>query len=390
MRILILLLYIIMQLFCGDNFAQIDDNEKQSLVLDLSDFDNSARHWYFIKDKDKIIEPLSDQQKYLPEDYVAIANNILLFQKENGGWPKNYDMQAVLTEEQKISVLKDKNRLNTTFDNSTTWGQLNYLAKVYALTGNKKYKQSYVNGISYILSAQYKNGGWPQFFPDTAGYSKHITFNDGAMIGILKLLKQIVEKDSVFNIISAEQYDSVFKAYNKGIECILNCQIKFDNTLLVWCQQHNNITLLPANARTYELASLCNGESAGITEFLMSIPNPNEKIINSVNSAVSWFKKSGINGIKIQNVEAPLIEYEYSTSTKDRIIVKDSTAPTIWARYYSLTTLRPIFCNRDGNVVDTFEQVDRERRAGYGWYVYDPQEILDSYNSWLKKVKMSN
>ena len=30
-----------------------------------------------------------------------IADNILLYQQPNGGWPKNYDMLAILTEDQK-------------------------------------------------------------------------------------------------------------------------------------------------------------------------------------------------------------------------------------------------------------------------------------------------
>ncbi|MFH0736448.1 MAG: pectate lyase [bacterium] len=384
------MIFIILLFSFFNSTAQTINKGYTNQNIDLSDFDNSARHWYFIKDKDKIIEPLLNQKQYNQDEYNLIAENILLFQKNNGGWAKNYDMQAILTEEQKTAVINDKSRLNTCFDNSTTWGQLNYLAQVYNKTKNVNYKIGFINGIDFILSAQYPNGGWPQFYPDTSGYGKHITFNDGAMIGVMKLLKKIVDKDTIYNIVNLKQYDLVKVAYLKGIDCILNSQIKYKDSLLVWCQQHNNITLAPVKARAYELASICNGESAEIVTFLMSINNPNKETINSVISAVKWFEKSKIKGIQVKTIEAEKTEYEYSTGTTDRIIVKDNNAPVIWARYYDLQTLKPLFCNRDGVAVDSFEKVDRERRAGYAWYVYDPQTVLDNYSAWLKQVKISN
>jgi hypothetical protein len=44
-----------------------------------------------------------------------------------------------------------------------------------------------------------------------------------------------------------------------------------------------------------------------------------------------------------------------------------------------------LFCNRDGKPVYSLEEVERERRTGYAWYVYDPQEILDKYPEWQLK-----
>ena len=39
----------------------------------------------------------------------------------------------------------------------------------------------------------------------------------------------------------------------------------------VWCAQHDETTLRPAGARTYEHASLSGYESVGIVRFLMGI-----------------------------------------------------------------------------------------------------------------------
>ena len=358
----------------------------KSVCIDTSEFENSAHHWYDIKDTDKIIDPLENQKKYSSKEFEKIADNILIFQKVNGGWPKNYDMQAILTLEQETAVIKSKKILNTCFDNSATFSHLNYLAKTFNFSKKEKYKIAFTEGIKFILSAQYDNGGWPQYYPDTSDYRKYITFNDGAMIGIMKLLQRVVNKEIDYSILDSGLHEKVVKSFEKGIECILNTQIKESDSLLVWCQQHNHITLKPEDARTYELASICNGESAEIVEFLMSLKTPNDRMINSIKSAVRWFEESKISGIRVETIKAPHSEYQYRNSDHDKIVIEDKSAKPIWARYYSLETHIPIFCNRDGKTVYSFSEVERERRIGYAWYVYDPQVVLDNYPSWLKLI----
>ncbi len=377
--------FFIYTLISLSSFAQELQLSKSALI-DTSEFENSANHWYYIKDTDKIIEPLKNQKKYSSIEYEKIADNILLYQKSNGGWPKNYDMQAILTDQQKIKIVSSKNLLNTCFDNSATYSQLNYLEKVYHLSGQVKYKDAFIDGIKFILAAQYPNGGWPQFYPDTSGYRKYITFNDGAMLGVMKLLQKIVNQEKDFIIIDDDLFDKVLVSFNLGINCILNTQIIKSDSLLVWCQQHDNINLKPMDARSYEPAAICNGESSDIVEFLMSLKKPNERIIKSIKSAVRWFESSKIFGIKLETISAPHLEYQYRNSDHDKIVVEDPNAKPIWARYYSLETHIPIFCNRDGNIVYSFSEVERERRIGYAWYVYGPQVVLDNYPKWLDKI----
>ncbi len=354
--------------------------------ISIEDFDNSAKHWYYIYDNDKIIYPQLGQKQYSENQIEKIADNILLFQKENGGWAKNYDMLAVLTDKQVDSVKLSKNQTNTCFDNGTTWGQLKYLVFAYNLLKKEEYKIGYIKGIKFILSAQYNNGGFPQYFPDTTDYSKHITFNDGAMIGIMKILKRIVEKDPIYNIVGDSLYLQVLSAYNKGVDCIIKTQITNNGKITAWCQQHHYITLLPVQARTYEIPAICNSESAEIVEFLISIDNPDEQIIKSIKNAVNWFKESKLKGFYVETIKAEKVKYQYSTIDTDRILVKDKNAPSIWARYYDLKTYKPVFCNRDGHVVNTFEEIERERRVGYKWYVYDPKNVLEKYEIWKNNL----
>lgn len=76
-------------------------------------------------------------------------------------------------------------------------------------------------------------------------------------------------------------------------------------------------------------------------------------------------------------------EYPY-----DRIVIKDKKAPRIWARFYELDTNRPFMVNRDGKKVYRLEDVEPERRVGYGWYTYAPEAVLRAYPAWLKKVEI--
>ena len=376
-------------------FSMISCAQEPDIALfykpfDLEPFRDSAHHWYDIHDEDRMIDPLPNQKRYDPSEITNIADNILLFQKNSGGWPKNYDMCTVLTEEQRQTVIKAKNETNTTFDNGATHSQVQYLADVYNKTGIDKYKEACIKGIEFILEAQYNNGGFPQFYPDTSGYRKYITFNDGAMIGVMLLLYRIVMNTPEYSFINNELRAEVRKAFEKGIDCILKCQIIENGVKTVWCQQHDNIDFHPQNARTFEPAAICNGESTGIVFLLMLLDNPSEEVINSVQSAVKWFEESKIYGIKVEWIDSSHADYQYHSTDKDKVVVKDPDAPAIWTRFYELGTHKPLFCRRDGKIVYTLAEVERERRTGYAWYIDWPEVILKFYPSWQKKWAPNN
>lgn len=294
-------------------------------------------------------------------------------------------MFAVLTEEQKQEVAKHKNVLNTTFDNGTGYTQVRALAIAYKATKEVKYKEAAVRGLQYILAAQYKNGGWPQYYPLQNNYSSHITYNDGGMEGIVQALKHVADKESLYDFIDDKLRARIIKAYEKGIDCILKTQIIDNGALTAWCQQHDEVTLAPAWARKFEPPSICNGESSGLVLFLMSIDHPDQKIINAIQAAVRWFENSKIYNTRIKTVKADTLVTNYRISTTDRVVVTDSAAPPVWTRYYELGTHKPLFCNRDSKVVYSLAEVERERRDGYAWYTYAPERVLELYAQWQKK-----
>jgi PelA/Pel-15E family pectate lyase len=117
----------------------------------------------------------------------------------------------------------------------------------------------------------------------------------------------------------------------------------------------------------------------------MNINNPDKRVIESVQCAVKWFNDSKIYHTSVNTVPAPPEKSEWRTSRFDRVVVFDSLAPPIWTRYYELGTDKPLFSDRNRKFLYSLAEVSRERRSGYGWYTYAPQEVLDKYPEWLKK-----
>jgi PelA/Pel-15E family pectate lyase len=371
------------------SFTMARAQEATKSAIDTEPFQNSTHHWYDIADKGNVINPKPNQPRYKATELRAIADNILLYQKDNGGWPKNYDMQAVLTPEQKDSVMQSKKVLNTTFDNSTTYSQIACLAFINNQIKDARYSDAALKGLNFILAAQYQNGGWPQYFPLEDNYSRCITFNDDAYTGIMWLLKDIRDSKPQYAFVGSDLRGRLSKAFDRGLACILKTQINDNGKPTAWCQQYNEVTLEPAWARKFEPPSICNAESADVVALLMSLDHPSQQVIDAVQNAVAWVRESIIRETRVKTIEAPEEHFPYRTSHTDRIVVHDPSAPPIWTRYYELKTHRPLFCNRDSKVVYSLVEVQRERRDGYGWYTYEPQKILDRYGAWQKKWAVS-
>ena len=318
---------------------------------------------------------------YSSSEAIRIADNVLLYQYPSGGWPKNIDMAEELDGAQKEHLKAINNLDSSTIDNSATYTQLRYLARVYTSTALDRFRSSFLRGIDYLLKAQYANGGWPQFYPLRQGYYSRITFNDDAMIGTMKLLDDVSHKKADVAFVDEQRCGRAQRAVGKGIECILRCQIRVGGQLTAWCAQHDEHDFTPAQARSYELPSLSGEECVGIVEFLMTREKPSDDIKNSVQSAVAWFDKVRINGVREIEVNDKL-----GPGGKNRIHVRDSAAPSAWARFYEIGTNKPFFCSRDGIRRDSLSQISYERRNHYSWLGYWPQRLLEKeYPAWAKR-----
>jgi len=154
---------------------------------------------------------------YWSPEAIRIADNLLAYQHNNGGFEKNIDMALPLESPRVDQVLKRRPEGETTIDNDATWTQMRYLAKVHLQTHNARYAAGLRKSLRYLLAAQYPNGGWPQFYPLRHGYWDHITYNDDAMIGVMETLRAIVERKPEYAFLTDAERARARTAIQKGI-----------------------------------------------------------------------------------------------------------------------------------------------------------------------------
>ena len=320
---------------------------------------------------------------YQTDEAARIADQVVLFQKENGGWEKNIDMAAMLTEKQKTELAgKRSDTSGTTIDNRTSFTQVAFLGKIITASLLKtsppnnlpKYKEAFNKGVDYLLASQYENGGFPQYYPLKKGYYTHITFNDDAMIGVLRVLREIARMADDYKFVDEPRRVRAEAAVSKAIPLILKLQVVIDNNKTVWVQQYDENTLQPAWARKFEPPCLTAGESVGIVRFLMA-EKPTPEIREAIESAVDWYQKNKLTGIR------------WERTNGENAVIKDKAAPPIWARFYEISTMKPIFLGRDSVIRYDVSEIEAERRNGYAWYVTEPNELLNKdYPKWKTAV----
>ncbi|MCE2414214.1 pectate lyase [Candidatus Poribacteria bacterium] len=307
------------------------------------------------------------------EEGRRIADNVLTWQTPHGGWPKNRD-----TASEPFDGKSED--LHATFDNGATTNELRFLARAFRATNEPRYQHAFLKGLSHILEAQYPNGGWPQFYPLSKAYPRHITFNDNVMVRILELLRDVSES-SDYRFLKTEERTKAETAVTKGIDCILRTQIKQNGKLTVWCAQHDEKTLAPAWARSYEPPSLSGAESVGVVRFLMSVEEPTPAIIAAVEGSIEWFRSVAIHGMRLD-------KFTDAEGQDDKQIVADPDAGPLWARFYEIGSNRPIFLDRDSVVRYSFSEIGQERRTGYAYYgSWAARLLADEYPRWREKHK---
>lgn len=275
------------------------------------------------------------EEWYGSDEAVRVAENVLIYQRNSGGWPKNIEMHEELTSQQKEEIKNQKGELSC-FDNGATTTEMRFLAKVYRHIPDSRYIEAFRKGLNCIIEAQSLCGsGWPQYWPRRGGsagalYSNFITFNDNVMTNILEMLRDVFNDNGDFaDIADAETRQQAQECFDKGVQCILDCQIRKDNgELAVWCAQHDPVTLLPAVGRNYEMPSYSGGESVNILTFLMSIDNPSEEVKQAIKSGVRWFDDNALEDKAIE-------EFINDAGEKDKRMI-DAPGQRLWGRFVQI------------------------------------------------------
>lgn len=177
--------------------------------IPISEFADAIKHW-----NDRTGE--TDAAHYALTQIPQIADNILRYQRADGGWPSNKHPTRILSAAEQKDLAAQQHLTDASFDNRNIYPQINYLARAYQQTGDSRYRDGALRGIDYILKNQYKNGGWPHTPASSkADYHHHMTFADDGLTGLLKFLRHVKEYQSLFNFVPATTLANINNAIQK-------------------------------------------------------------------------------------------------------------------------------------------------------------------------------
>lgn len=304
----------------------------------------------------------------------AVADSVVQYQSPQGGWPKSTNLAVAPRTPDDIPP-DGRGRANS-FDNEATTLPMEFLARMVQATGDARYRDSFLRGLDYIFAAQYPNGGWPQFFPLRGEYYDRITYNDGAMMRVMVVVRDVAAGQPPYAFVDAGRRAKAAAAFQRGIDCILKTQVRREGKLTAWCAQHDERTLAPAWARAYEAPSLSGGETAGIVRILMSVEKPGPEIVAAIEGAVAWLRAVAIKGVRLDRVLG-------ADGRTERRPVDDPAAPPLWARFYELGTDRPLYLDRDSVFNYDYAKVGYERRSGYDYHgTWAASLLANEYPAW--------
>ena len=261
---------------------------------------------------------------YGSEEAQQIADKLLKYQKNSGGWMKNIEFQ-------KEDDTTGKS-VHSCLDNGATTMEMRFLAKVYQKTKVAKYQESFQKALDMIFTAEKSVGGWSQYWPLSGNdsYQDYITFNDDLMTNVMKILKDITTNKGDFADITDEANRTKCQAsFDKAIECIINCQVDDNGTKAAWCAQHDPDDFLPMEGRPHELPSISGYESANLLSYLMTIEKPSEALQNTIHTAVAW-----LDAHKYKD-NAAVEDFTNANGEADRRIV-DKQGSAVWGRFIQL------------------------------------------------------
>jgi len=282
-----------------------------------------------------------------------IADNLLVMQRNNGGWPRGTGQGgtnmptniAAMTAADLQVHSNNRALIDSYFGRGITTNETRFMFRMYEATRDVRYRDSAMRGFNAILNAQYGNGGWPYFVTDRSIYRGAISFKDNAIPYIMVLLRDI--SNGVFPRISSADRTRAQRAFDNGLEAILNLQHWYDGSnrhmgrtwssnarMGAWAANNHHSTMEPRWARHFEPPSIGTWETVRVLEFLMTINNPNARIQRAIEGGVAFIAHTEIRG------------YTHPTVNSNRVLQRSSGARDLWARFLCVQTLTPLFYDR--------------------------------------------
>ena len=302
---------------------------------------------------------------YTTPEARQIAENILYYQTTTGGWTSRVEMLD-----------------RSAYKQREDWGfhrQLVFLGKMIAATADDRYKASFERGIDRLMQIQLPNGAWMEQCPYAVYYDTIVRYIDEGMTGYINILNEVAIGSPDYAFVAPALVERAQVAVNKGIDYMLKTQIIVQGQKTAWPAHPHKETYLPHTRSPYEVRGISGHEGVSVFEFLMKVANPCQEVMDAIDAAAAWYEANKFVGWKVEDV------LDAAGGKIDRVLVEDP-ASTIWARYYDVETVLPIFGGRDGITRHNLADVPLERRIKFDWYSTRPAAALEAYATWKTTV----
>ncbi|MBN1868801.1 pectate lyase [Candidatus Sumerlaeota bacterium] len=303
---------------------------------------------------------------------LRIADNAISFQLPTGGWARGVEMTSRPRRpgERWFTHL----RWAGTFDNGETDRQMRFLAQVATASDRPRFREACARGLDFVLNAQFPNGGWPRTYPLAGGTRDNIAFSDETMVRCLDLLRDASRGQEAFGFLNDESRLGAARAFEKGVQCLVQTQVSMYGAPTGWCRQYEPLTLEPAAGGPFEPACLATGETASVLGFLVSLDAPTSAAVRAAYGAAQWLGATRIDGFRWEMVQGAFQ------------LLSDPKAQPIWARFYETGSNRPVFVGGDGILRYNVLEIDAESRDSHAWYEWDRQRrVLSEFPAWSQR-----
>ena len=313
---------------------------------------------------------------YSQEQVLAIANNLLLMQRNSGGWPANINPFRKLSGDQRLQFLKDQNARDASFANANIFPQIFYLSHVYLQTGDVRYRDSAKKAFRLVMATQLYNGGWPQQAQVIEG--DEATINTRATINALRFLRRVAAGEMPYGYVPFDVRRQAADSVRKGDQLLLRLQQAHDSRASIWASAYDLKTSQPAAVNNQAVVALDPEVSVAITRYFMQIERPPAEVIRAVKGAVDWFSRNTLQQAQLRTAaKRPTWAPKYSRAALPR--------QPVWAEYYTVDTSRPLVDGASGRPVDPY--VASSLVANKKWYGSWARGLLQTdYPNWQKKA----
>ncbi len=179
------------------------------------------------------------------------------------------------------------------------------------------------SALGFVVSAQFDTGGWPQDV-GSKKFNGLATLNDDVTPGLIRLLLRVHAQ---------EPQRALLDAATRGGDFLLRVQ-SADGA---FAQQYDHLDQ-PAAARKFEPAAWASLETGFSINALLDlyIATQDRKYRDAAERAANWLQNTQI-------------------------------APGVWARFQSLDGSGPLFADRNGKIVRSFEDLPEDEQGRYRW-----------------------